>query len=120
MPHGLSLELRHYRRVGNGVLRPFLLLALVLAFLGGPVFGSQASAAGTDCSHAATDVDSSGSCGASGMATAACAINCGLGACIPSAAAVFQPSVPARQLTSETSLPAGDRPSPPDPAPPKA
>ena len=120
MAHGLSLELRHYRRVGNGVLRPLLLLALLLAFLGGPVFGSQVSAADTGCSHAATDVDSSGSCGDSGMATVACAINCGLGVCIPSGAAVFQPSVPARQLTSEASVPAGDHPSPPDPAPPKA
>lgn len=120
MTHGLPLQLLRYRRVGNDVLRPFLLLAVVLAFLGGPFFASQVSAADTGCSQAATDMDSSGGCGDTGMATAACAMNCGLGVCISSAAAAFQPSVPARQLTSEASLPAGDRPSPPDPAPPKA
>lgn len=120
MPHGLSLQLLRYRRVGNDVLRPFLLLAVVLTFLGGPPFASQVSAGGTGCSQAATDIDSSGSCGDRSMATAACAMNCGLGVCIPSAAAVFQQSIPARQLTSEASLPTGDRTSPPDPAPPKA
>ncbi len=120
MPHGLSLQLLRYRRAGNDVLRPFLLLAVVLAFLGAPFFASHVSGADTGCSQAATDIDSSGSCGDGGMATAACAMSCGLGVCIPSGAAVFHPSVPGRLLTSEASLPAGDRPSPPDTAPPKA
>jgi hypothetical protein len=103
------------------MLRRSLLALLLSLFAAGFVFAAQGCSAGMQVDQACMQPDASGGdCGGDGMASSACSVHCALGACVVSAIALPQLSVPALRPFAHEVVPTPECPHAPDTAPPKA